>query len=556
MAAAEKYLIEDKARLSESHIFELLREFYLELGIKAFQKSTLVPTFLTSNNFIARQYARLILGTLHDILHGDVVEVNRSEPVYIMELGAGSAKLSYLILRYLFEWEDQWPSSPLQVPFKFIITDLVESNVEYCRNHRCFAEFIQKGVCDFAILDAEYDHSITLLGPPGSAKQKPIRFFNNPVIFVANYFFDSLPHDAFRMQSGVLEECLLTMKSENSWEPDLRDYNLFKRCNLSWHYQLAIPETRYTGRLKDLGEILEWYALTFGEENTDASFHIPVGPFICLQLCRQLSGDRFVVISGDKCSTQEPEFYGLRDPYLAFNSSFSTFSLTANLHALLLWCDQKGGFAQCTTWLEGYKTCFFGMGFDESKMNQSLLAFDDINSYGPEAFSTIQRTIKKDISDIDLKMIMFLLRMSCHDSSVFYKFHPQIFEKMNLARNFPERVIEDLLQDLMRVYEYHYPLNPDKDVTSIISTILVTLKHYSQAVPILLDSIIDYGATAAKSARLGLVLFNINELQHAKEAFDVALSLDPNHQDSLNGLQFVKARMKEIEVEQNAASDG
>ena len=70
------------------------------------------------------------------------------------------------------------------------------------------------------------------------------------------------------------------------------------------------------------------------------------------------------------------------------------------------------------------------MGFDESKMNQSLLAFDDINSYGPEAFSTIQRTIKKDISDIDLKMIMFLLRMSCHDSSVFYKFHPQIFEKM------------------------------------------------------------------------------------------------------------------------------
>ena len=80
---------------------------------------------------------------------------------------------------------------------------------------------------------------------------------------------------------------------------------------------------------------------------------------------------------------------------------------------------------------------------------------------------------------------------------------------LSLARNFPERVIEDLVQDLMRVYEYHYPLNPDKDVTSIISTILVTLKRYSQAVPILLDSIIDYGATAAKSARLGLVLFNV-----------------------------------------------
>ena len=52
--------------------------------------------------------------------------------------------------------------------------------------------FYEKGVCDFAVLDAEYDHSITLLGPPGAAKQKPIRFFNNPVIFVANYFFDSL----------------------------------------------------------------------------------------------------------------------------------------------------------------------------------------------------------------------------------------------------------------------------------------------------------------------------------------------------------------------------
>ena len=80
---------------------------------------------------------------------------------------------------------------------------------------------------------------------------------------------------------------------------------------------------------------------------------------------------------------------------------------------------------------------------------------------------------------------------------------------LSYSRNFPERVIEDLVQDLLRVYEFHYPLNPEKDVTSIISTILVTLKRYTEAVPILLDSIIDYGATAAKSARLGLVLFNV-----------------------------------------------
>src|SRR5438445_10777574 len=89
--------------LSQSLIWRLQREFYVQRGLKAWAED-LVPNFITSNPFIAEIYASIVAGFL-----GDCMELSRLEsrplspekPLRILELGAGAGKFSYLFLRRL-----------------------------------------------------------------------------------------------------------------------------------------------------------------------------------------------------------------------------------------------------------------------------------------------------------------------------------------------------------------------------------------------------------------------------------------------------------------------
>eukprot|EP00494_Astrolonche_serrata_P024060 UN24318 len=380
-------------------------------------------------------------------------------------------------------------------------------------------EFIQEGLVDFAILDVENDRQLTLLGSPYKKNNTPkkIRYFNNPCIFIANYVFDSLPHDAFQVSDGVLYENLLTIVSGKTLEPDLKDPNLLKRCTFHWKTKKVDVNTRYTGILKPLTKILKYYLDSFTKSNDAVSFLFPTASFICMKLMQQLSNNKFILIAGDKCHTREFEFRGIRDPHIA---QHGTFSVMANIHALLQYIDnQKNGFSFCTDYLEGYKTILCGAGIDQEKLKHTTLAFEDINQYGPEAFSKLQRGVHKQVTNIDLKMIIFLLRMSCHDSTVFHKFQSQIHRKIIAHKNKNDRIFEDIVNDLKHISDYNYPVNPRKDIGFEISNILMLLEEYDLAIQILGNSFLDCGESVEKLKKLGWCFYNLQRYKHCFEAF-------------------------------------
>ncbi|CAB1115219.1 unnamed protein product [Ectocarpus sp. CCAP 1310/34] len=227
--------------------------------VKCWQECV-VPNFVTSNCFIAQAYASAIASFLRDHL-------GRREKGWVAvgeqpEAGAGSAKLSYVLLQKLLKLSEYLPRPRGNAAsdgaasadgdnntatggrgfcFKYVITDFSHANFGFWMNHPRLQELFTLGVVDFAVFDAEARPGEVGGGkgttkgdaesePPPSPEEGPdpaapgtcgggggaglwgsgcLRLelsgeelrpgdLDNPVIVVANYVFDSLKQDAFR----------------------------------------------------------------------------------------------------------------------------------------------------------------------------------------------------------------------------------------------------------------------------------------------------------------------------------------------------------------------
>lgn len=130
-----------------------------------------------------------------------------SQPVYIVEVGAGHGKFSFLMLRKLLALREFWPAG---ASICYVMTDFTQRNVEFWAEHPSLKEFTDQGLLDFAVFgtrarprapaccaltppssraDAENDRSMTL---QVSGKLLEKGAVENPMVFICNYIFDTL----------------------------------------------------------------------------------------------------------------------------------------------------------------------------------------------------------------------------------------------------------------------------------------------------------------------------------------------------------------------------
>ncbi|CAM9561882.1 unnamed protein product [Ectocarpus fasciculatus] len=89
-------------------MWKLQREYYTAHHVQCWEKMV-VPCFVTSNSFIARAYARILVGFMRDwfLFSG---RADQSEPLLILEIGAGHGKFSCLVLQHLMEMREFLPT--------------------------------------------------------------------------------------------------------------------------------------------------------------------------------------------------------------------------------------------------------------------------------------------------------------------------------------------------------------------------------------------------------------------------------------------------------------
>ena len=151
-------ILQDYIPFSQCHLWPLMMSFYAKAGIDSWSTG-IVPHFITSNAFISNQYARVLKAFLDDC--GSQQILNVEERLYIVELGAGCGKFSYLVLQALEEME-KLLAFPLNM-ITYVMTDFTEENVNFWKCHPKLQGYIERGLLDFAIFDAGSDDSITLL---------------------------------------------------------------------------------------------------------------------------------------------------------------------------------------------------------------------------------------------------------------------------------------------------------------------------------------------------------------------------------------------------------
>lgn len=177
---AAQETVQAATSLKDSIIWQFQRDFYEDRGMSAWSDS-IVPNFVTSNSFIAHAYARVLLAALKDIfadaptaasasgkaslgIHaahiGSGSGVDRAAPVYIIEVGAGHGKLGYLIVECLMRYRVFFPHTTAPFPFKYVMTDAIRGNVEAWLKHPSLKEFLELGMLDVAVFDAEVDTQV------------------------------------------------------------------------------------------------------------------------------------------------------------------------------------------------------------------------------------------------------------------------------------------------------------------------------------------------------------------------------------------------------------
>lgn len=251
-------ILEQNTPLRDSILWSLLDNFYQQQKLGAWTNG-IVPNYVTSNSYIARSYARMLISFMKDLASAPDSE-KIDQPLYIVEVGSGHGKLGYLIVETLLRFSSFLPalSKNTPVPFKYIITDPHLETLEEIMDRQVLTDWISSGYIDFATFDYQTTTSLQLLvsgqeivpdlavGDPSVSDTQKI-ILKRPMFAICNYVFDSLKPDAFRvvpyspfsLDSSKfdfrVEQTLVSARSSRP-NDDITSPDILNRIRVGWSY--------------------------------------------------------------------------------------------------------------------------------------------------------------------------------------------------------------------------------------------------------------------------------------------------------------------------------
>ncbi len=500
MTDAKLNRIDDNKRFSESLLWQLQLDYYSKVGVNAWRKNV-VPHIITSNTFIADQYARLVYSFLRDWAD----EVDRDHPVYLIELGAGAGRFSYHFMRHWLERVEQF--GDLDIEFKYILTDFTDSNLKFWKSHPLMKEMVEKGIADFALFDAISGTSMIL---ENSGEVLNAETVVNPMIFVANYLFDSLPIDVFYVEEDRLYESRVSLDTELERDHELIS-ELFQSLKLSYDNQ-QISGDYYDNA--DYNQILEAYRQHFNA----AYFRFPLRSLDCCANLHAMSNQRMMLLTADKGFTSLGAMDLSKPPEIAVHGSMS---IMVNFEALARYFKLKDG-----DWL---KTPFQPMsiavqvglmGKPESEYNETAMTFhDSVAKFGADEYDSMTLVLRDIYKDMTVQQILFMMRMAVWDSVLFETCFPHLLEKV---QDTTDELRLDIRLAMQRVWEHYYFIGEDHDIPFMIGVILHNIGAFREAIVLFNYSLQMHGMDAGTIYNMGMAYLYMGDTQKALELISQA----------------------------------
>lgn len=464
-------VLEQNQRLSQSILWDLQNRAYQQFGPSAWSQKG-VPFYLTSNPYTADRYANVVLGYLRDCLTPQAqTPIDPDYPVYIFDLGAGTGRFCYLFLKHFIPLIKEIFREKICI--RYIMTDIVTANINFCQNHSYLQEYIERGIIDFAIYHHEDQKPLHLINANVDLSLENVR---NPIILIANYFFNTIPQDFFRTQKGNLEEGRISISVEDSEETKSYDSTSpglipFLQCNYNY-FPIENIKEYYSQHL--LNTTLLQCCRLFN----DITFLFPYGAFQTIEYFSKLSQNRLLVLAGDQgvSSPEQVQQYG--EPKIAKHGSFS---IAINYHIMAFYFKGQNGLSLLTSDPDPLFIVFGGiLGGDSKQFPETVLAFrENIDSFEPKDYWKFIFTVENDWKKPSLDFLIYLFKLGNWDPVNLHLFFDSIRQQLPKASSSLKKQLSNAIHNS---WDQFYPVSPEEgDFILNMGVLFFEMQDYSAA---------------------------------------------------------------------------
>lgn len=520
--SGDSVILEESKPFSESGLWTGQRNFYDQKGPDAWKAS--VPFYVTSNTFMAKTYANIILRFIQDWTRQHP-EADQA-PFYCLELGAGHGQLSYYLIRALLTGQKELGLEHIDI--RYVMSDFAKKNIAHWNQSSQLKPFVASGLLDFACLDLENEEPVTFQHSGFEFVEGAMK---NPCIVMANYVVDTLKTDVFAVENGELYESLASLSTDSD---NVKDGQPIEWEKVSVHHSRVKLEGDHYEE-SSYNEVLRFYQNTFNKTN----FLFPIASLNALKRIQRVSQGNMLLLGSDKAysSIQEQENKGT--PYVAFHGSFS---LMANFDAIGRVFKAEGGDAFLQTPREGITTAAFltGMTFADFPETRYALA-KTVEGFSPGDYFLLQKRLRSD-KEIDLEGCAALLTLTAFDPYIYNIVGNKILQHTGNANPISLDYMAGILAQVMDNF-YFFPGCDDLGFN--IALFFHDIKRYADAIPYYLKSVQFFGAQHIVFYNLGICYYEIGQLDKSQEFLKESLVLNPDESDAKSWLAAVEQAIAE-----------
>ncbi len=459
---------------SKAAIWQTQRQFYEKKGIEAWEKE--LPFFATSNTFLADRYASSIQAFMQNWA---IAHPESTEPFQIIELGAGTGQFSYYLLQRLTG------------NFQYIMTDCVESNLLFWQQHPMLIPYLEKNILRCQYLD--------LLNSRNFFEKK----LEKPLIIIANYVFDSIPCEIFRLQNGELFQVLV----EEDFEKNTQDFQ----------FQLQSISAPFDEN-PVFHEILEQYR----QKYTDTYFLFPK---LALEAFSQLAANSLqgaLLWVADKAYVDEEALDYLEPPELFWHGG--CFSMMVDYCAIAAF--SKAALLSAPN--SGLKLGVFST--KEAICAEISNALFPKKQISISQYLHLHQHLMEHMDTFDLEAFIAHLALSGFDPMVFQRMYQRLY---SLLEGADLQSVNYLLNNAHQLEQQFYPLPTTADLYFDLAILFHSLKKYERALQYYALSERYFTPVFGVYFNQGVCYFHLGRYVDARQAFLKAQALKPEEEGAI-----------------------
>ncbi|NEO41062.1 MAG: tetratricopeptide repeat protein [Moorea sp. SIOASIH] len=508
MDKTERYPLTEREPFSESLLWRWQSQYFAKRSIDAWRQRE-VPYYVTSNPTISNSYARVVWAFWQERqqYRGEAT----TSQLTICELGAGSGTFAFHFIRRLIHLCEDSGVPPISV-FRYVLSDVVAENLNWWRKHPRFSSWFEAGLLDIAHFDVTKDDEITL---QVSEQLLGIGALHEPLVVIANYLFDSIPQDLYRLSKGRLERCLLSL---SVYAPTcLDEAQCFVNADYSYDYEPVIDTQLYTD--SDLAALVALYK----ESLTETNVLVPAVGWRCLKRLSKLSTAGMMMLAADKGTTTLASLEQQPLPEIQYHGSIS---LPVNIHALRWLAEKNGGicFVPEDTYMDLVVFVLLQtpqpMDYIETRMAYKY----HLQESRPDDFYHVSKSLRQTIDQMSVRDILAYLRLSHYDSQQLVFYLPRLTASApSLTPS--ERIA--LCEAIDRVWDSYFPMGEDIDLAYHLGCLLYEMDAYNQALQYFKRSVEHYAWTTGTAYNMALCHLFLGHNKIAKSLLLTTLKYDP-----------------------------